>query len=245
MHNEGYAPGYGTIFSVRTDGSGYTVLHQFSRAADDGSGPCGNLLLHEGRLYGLAYRGGASDRGGIFSIATDGSGFTLLHSFAGGPADGAHAMASLVTDGSFLYGMTNQGGADDLGVIFSFEIPLPAPDAPPPIDLSPDRNEYGRTDHITVTADVQPVGVPFHPYVRVIFPDGHILYYVRGEGFTAARAPYLPGGPFTVGEPIRGYGVLDADYSIVETGVFILEGYAEDAAGNLVGAADRHELVVR
>jgi len=65
--------------------------------------------------------GGDSDYGVIFSIGTDGSAFTLLHEFAGGPDDGLLPRGSLTLSGSTLYGMTWRGGDSNNGVIFSME----------------------------------------------------------------------------------------------------------------------------
>ena len=38
--------------------------------------------------YGMTSDGGASNRGTVFKLNTDGTGFALVHSFAGGTADG-------------------------------------------------------------------------------------------------------------------------------------------------------------
>jgi uncharacterized repeat protein (TIGR03803 family) len=47
----------------------------------------------------------------------------LLHEFAGGSNDGAYPFDSVIQDGSVLYGMTGEGGANDLGVVFSLALP--------------------------------------------------------------------------------------------------------------------------
>ena len=44
--------------------------------------------------------------------------YRVLHHFAGGNHDGAGPMCALVQSGSALYGMTPQGGSNDLGTIF-------------------------------------------------------------------------------------------------------------------------------
>ncbi len=108
----------GTIFKIGTDGTGFTLLHDFASGADDGAGPFGSLILDSSTLYGMTYHGGDSNLGTIFKIGTDGSGFTLLHDFAGGGSDGSYPLASLTPDDSTLYGMTNCGGDSDSGVIF-------------------------------------------------------------------------------------------------------------------------------
>ncbi|MGA1824257.1 MAG: choice-of-anchor tandem repeat GloVer-containing protein [bacterium] len=111
--------GDGVIFSIGTDGNGFTLLHEFGGGIDNGREPKGSLIQSGSTLYGMTDSGGDNDKGVIFSIGTDGSGFTLLHVFAGGVNDGAYPDDSLIYDGSTLYGMTERGGDSDIGVIFS------------------------------------------------------------------------------------------------------------------------------
>ena len=120
-----YHFGGGTIFSIGTEGTDYTVLHRFEDGFDDICCPRGDLLLLEdGTLYGMAQR----LLGGIFSIRPDGSGYTLLRNFLDGLAgDGIMPYGSLISDGTNLYGMTKEGGNDNDGVIFSYAIPTPTP----------------------------------------------------------------------------------------------------------------------
>jgi uncharacterized repeat protein (TIGR03803 family) len=61
----GGSSGYGTVFAVNTDGTGFRVLHGFTNS--DGQIP-NSLLLSGNTLYGTASQGGASGRGTIFSI---------------------------------------------------------------------------------------------------------------------------------------------------------------------------------
>ena len=136
----------GTIFSINTNGSGFTLLHEFAGGADDGRGPEAELTLSGSTLYGTTKKGGdlACDTtepegcGTIFSINTDGSGFTLLHEFAGGADDGAVPWARLTLSGSTLYGTTERGGEDGLGTVFSIEIAEPG--------LPGDYNNNGTVD---------------------------------------------------------------------------------------------------
>ncbi|MBI4915078.1 MAG: hypothetical protein HY825_04465 [Acidobacteria bacterium] len=111
----------GTVFTIDPDGSDYALLHSFGRAPEDGKAPYGGLMSDDaGRLYGTTCRGGTSDQGTVFTVRNDGSGFTLLHSFAGYPSDGASPYAGLVADGAGnLYGTTYAGGAGDLGTVFT------------------------------------------------------------------------------------------------------------------------------
>jgi uncharacterized repeat protein (TIGR03803 family) len=113
------ASGCGTIFTIGTDGSGYAILHSFTGTATDGGIPVGGLIqTSDGTLYGTTSGSGANGAGTIFQIATDGSGFTLLHSFEPGSGDGANPRSGLFqgNDG-FLYGTTLGGGVEG-GTIF-------------------------------------------------------------------------------------------------------------------------------
>lgn len=58
--------------------------------------------------------------GVVFSISTGGTGFTVLHSFAGAASDGAYPMSGgLALSGSTLYGATECGGANNEGTVYS------------------------------------------------------------------------------------------------------------------------------
>ena len=103
----GGSGGAGTVFAVNTNGSGFAVLHHFD-AVDlsaqtniDGANPSAGLLLAGGKLYGTAYNGGTAADGALFSLNTDGTGFTNLYSFTavnpstGVNNDGANPSAAL------------------------------------------------------------------------------------------------------------------------------------------------------
>jgi hypothetical protein len=59
--------GHGTVFRLKTDGSGFLVLKQFS--GSDGAYPSTGLVLSGSTLYGMAH-GGSSNKGVIFALAT-------------------------------------------------------------------------------------------------------------------------------------------------------------------------------
>ena len=61
--------------------------------------------------------GGSAGQGVIFRMNTDGSGFTLLHTFVAATGDGWSPLGSLTLVGNTLYGMTRQGGGG-AGTIF-------------------------------------------------------------------------------------------------------------------------------
>jgi len=111
----GGSVGYGAVFKVNPDGTGFTNLHSFTRGSD-GAYPLAGLILSGNTLYGTAKIGGSSDQGTVFAVNTDGTGFTTLHSFTGG-SDGAAPFAGLILSGNTLYGTTEDGG-NGYGTVF-------------------------------------------------------------------------------------------------------------------------------
>lgn len=104
---------YGTIFSVNSDGSGYTTLHYFTNI--DGATPRGSLVLSGGAFYGVTQYGGNNDQGVIFTIKPDGSDFAVLHRFE----ESGGSQATLLASGDMLYGSTPIGGSRGDGTVFS------------------------------------------------------------------------------------------------------------------------------
>lgn len=100
------------MFSINTNGSGYTVLHDFTGTATDGQYPgTGGLAIFGSTLYGMTESGGTGTNGVIYSLSTSGTAFTLLHSFVGGATDGSRPLGGLTISGSTLFGMTSSGGS--------------------------------------------------------------------------------------------------------------------------------------
>lgn len=117
----GGANNLGGIFRINADGSAIAWLHFFTVDALDGRNPFGSLLLYKNKLYGMTHLGGSSDKGTVFRMNLDGSGFAVLHAFAGGAADGERPFGSLARRGGVLYGMTFYGGSNNLGTLFKIK----------------------------------------------------------------------------------------------------------------------------
>lgn len=103
-----FSQGSGIIFSVRTDGTGYTVLKYFG--GSDGSKPQTRLVFLDGMLYGATVQGGSNNNGTLFKISTNGFGYTVLYNFNNFTHDG-RGPAGLTLSGGVLYGTTTSGGA--------------------------------------------------------------------------------------------------------------------------------------
>ncbi len=110
--------GGGTIFKIKTDGSGYVKLLDF--IGTNGSSPYGSLISDGTYLYGMTRQGGTHLQGNIFKIKTDGSGFLDIFDFNGN-TNGSCPEGSLVFAGSYLYGMTLEGGFSNYGTIFKIK----------------------------------------------------------------------------------------------------------------------------
>jgi uncharacterized repeat protein (TIGR03803 family) len=127
---QGGPSGNGTVYSVNTDGTGFTNLHSFSEVAyftnSDGANPYAGLVLMSNTLYGTALSGGNAGNGTIFALNVDGSGFTVLHNFTATASslyptnsDGARPLGGLVLFGNTLYGTAQSGGASGVGTVFA------------------------------------------------------------------------------------------------------------------------------
>src|SRR5579863_8533493 len=126
----------GTLFSINTDGTGYSVLHVFAPLGTvfgqpstnaDGSDVTGSLTVDGGTLYGVAEGGGTNGWGTIFSFNLANSNFDVVYTFpgfVGKPATnltGNNPIAGLLLSSNLLYGLTSNGGSNHVGTMFSFD----------------------------------------------------------------------------------------------------------------------------
>jgi uncharacterized repeat protein (TIGR03803 family) len=106
----------GTVFKLNLDGSGYEILHRFEVPnRPTPTGPGAPLLEgSDGTFYGTTYGAWISiyspDRGTVFRLNRDGSGFVVLHDFNGSADDGRHPGALVECSDGKLYGTTRHGG---------------------------------------------------------------------------------------------------------------------------------------
>ena len=114
----------GVVFSINTDGTGFTNLYTFTGGTDGGD-PEAGLVLSGDTLYGTTANGGPNGLNGsgvVFSVKTDGTGFSTIHSFeANGANDGAFPLAGLVMWNGYLYGTTSQRGPNGNGTVFAID----------------------------------------------------------------------------------------------------------------------------
>lgn len=107
------------VASFKPAGSRLAVVRRFLPGTpSSGSLGRGGLLADAGYVFGFTAMSGRADRGTVFRIEPDGTGFALLHSFSGGAGDGASPDGALVESGGYLWGVTVGGGPDDHGAVF-------------------------------------------------------------------------------------------------------------------------------
>ena len=120
MTYQGGASDSGTLFSFDPATNVQVKLIDFNAAK--GANPTGSLIqASNGKLYGMTYDGGSGSYGVIFSF--DPSTNTLVKLFDFDNTRGAYPLGNLTqASNGKLYGMTANGGSNDKGVVFSYDI---------------------------------------------------------------------------------------------------------------------------
>lgn len=104
----------GAVYRVRTDGSGFALLHIFPDPVEEC--PIGRLVLSGNTLYGTTLAATAAGPGMVFRLNTDGTGFEVIHRFNG--SDGAAPQGLLLSE-NVLYGTTQKGGNSGKGTVYA------------------------------------------------------------------------------------------------------------------------------
>ena len=110
--------GCGTVFRLSLNGK-LIVLHTF-HGGTDGAVPQPDLLLDAvgGNLYGATSKGGTSENGTVYKIASTGK-YTILRRFTGSN-DGSSPNGGLVVNqAGTLFGTTQKGGSGGDGTAFA------------------------------------------------------------------------------------------------------------------------------
>ena len=120
MTQTGGAYNKGVIFKQNFDASGFQVLINFT--ATTGYAPMGTMLqsYSNGKLYGMTSNGGANNLGTIFCFNPSNNDFVVLTDFNN--TNGATPTGNMMeaTNG-IIYGMTQLGGTNNYGVLFSLD----------------------------------------------------------------------------------------------------------------------------
>ncbi len=213
--------GAALFFGVSVFAQANAVIHIFNNPAVEGRTPVSALVQDaDGVLYGLTSQGGSSDRGTVYKIRPDGTGYGVLHSFSANPGresylNGKNNSWILGSDG-VLYGTSRFGGANGGGYIFKI-------------------NRDGSGFTLIHSFEGNRLG-PTTGY----YPDGGFL--MAGDGFlygcASVGSPTAPGGAIGGGVVYKiatdgtGYRVLA---SFNRTNVFTPTSLIQGRDGKLYG----------
>lgn len=149
----------GTIFKIKHDGTNHEIISEFDSIDYVSPQPHGSLVMDSTYLYGVTKNGGFSSNnsnlsinGTIYKIKKDGAGFSTIHSFNSGVYS-----STLYYDGTFLYGMTNEGS----GTIFK---------------MKPDGSDF------TTIHNFNDLNVSTHYSDEALFFNGGFLYGMTSNG---------------------------------------------------------------
>ncbi|HET7817708.1 MAG TPA: choice-of-anchor tandem repeat GloVer-containing protein, partial [Bacteroidia bacterium] len=119
LTSRGGANNKGVLFQYNTSTS--TYIKKFDFDSISGSSPYGSLIqTTDGMLYGMTYSGGANNMGIIFQYNPVTSMITKKFDFNDSISGGKPTGSLLQAKDGMLYGMTNGGGINDLGIIFQY-----------------------------------------------------------------------------------------------------------------------------
>jgi uncharacterized repeat protein (TIGR03803 family) len=111
---DGGSTDFGVVYKVRTDGTGYQVLHNFNYNA--GYTARGLAYGNDGWVYGTTTSGPNDNAGIVYRVKTDGSIYELLHTFTNeGPQQ---PEGDLMVKDAVIYGAATYGGERFAGSIF-------------------------------------------------------------------------------------------------------------------------------
>jgi uncharacterized repeat protein (TIGR03803 family) len=115
---EGGAADGGILYKLSTSGK-LTILHSFKGGTTDGCNVLGTPFMDAaGNFYGTTSSCGTHMLGTVWKVDQSGK-EKVLHSFAGGTADGEYPLAGVIVDADGnIYGNTETGGSDDVGTVY-------------------------------------------------------------------------------------------------------------------------------
>lgn len=112
---------YGVIYAINPADNSENVVYSFYSELG-GVRPSGSPIQIGSKLYLTTELGaGNSNAGTVTSFDPISGQAATLHAF-GAPGDGVHPCGNLLQSGHLLYGLTTQGGASNLGSIYSVDL---------------------------------------------------------------------------------------------------------------------------
>ena len=109
----------GVMFNYEIATSTFTILHHF----DDAQGwkPYGDLTLYDNKLYGATYHGGSGGAGVLYYYDLATSTYTEMYDL-NGTSEGKNPQSALTIHNDIIYGTTDNGGMDNYGVFYQYNL---------------------------------------------------------------------------------------------------------------------------
>ena len=108
----------GVIFQYDPSANIYTKKIDMISAT--GSNPFGSLIFNGTKFYGMTYNGGTNSFGVIFDWNPSTNVYTKRYDMDTTSAGGSNPYGSLIFNAGLFYGLTQTGGVNNLGTIFSW-----------------------------------------------------------------------------------------------------------------------------
>jgi uncharacterized repeat protein (TIGR03803 family) len=210
----GGSSNFGTIFRLNRDGTAYELLHHFTGATNDGQFPYAGLVAgSDGSLYGTTIGGGLNNRGTVYKIQPNGTGYQIL----------LHCSSSFVTNGftpysglvlgknNILFGTTFSGGNRGAGTVFR---------------MNPDGSDYQVIHQFGTAADGR------NSYSSLIYGSDGFLY-----GTTPFGGSFGEGSVFKLREDGSDYSRIASFGSTQADGISPYQGLTSGAGGVLYGVS--------
>ena len=205
--------GGGIIFSVTTNGTDFTDLHDFSDSVD-GANP-NALTFAGGLLYGSTPYGGPGYAGTLFSISPAGTNFTLLQnlSYSGGYSP----YADLVVTGNVIYGAMNSDSSDYSGTVFS---------------LFTDGSSFTTLYTFSAAGFITDTNVDGR-YPNGVLLSGNVLYGTANSGGFGGYGTVFSLGPVAGPAPVL--NIAEAGTNVVLSWTALAAGFTLQSTTNLTG----------
>jgi uncharacterized repeat protein (TIGR03803 family) len=99
--------GYGVLYRVNRDGTGFQVLHKYCSEANCTDGASGEALVvgTDGNVYGTTYYGGANSSGTIFKVTPSTGAYEVVYNFNFSTSGEYPSSLVVAADGTF-YGLS-------------------------------------------------------------------------------------------------------------------------------------------
>lgn len=123
LTNRGGTYGQGVLFSYDYTTESFSTLFNFD---GDNTGVAPTILVEvaEGTLYGTTSGGGADKSGTLFKYSIDSNTFEKKFDFARASTGGSPSLSLTIGTNGNLYGLTRDGGVNNRGVIYEYNIAL-------------------------------------------------------------------------------------------------------------------------